>query len=138
MIVSTVSGRIRIRSNILKAKKRALRIEETVKVYPGVNEVRTNPSAGSITVMYAPDEVDETELEAFIEQSCSQQKPHRSKTSDLARQVNRISKVGMISSLATSVALAYTGPKKLHIATGQAFVVFAGLHMLKHRKTLFR
>ncbi len=138
MIVSTVAGRIRIRSNILKAKKRAQRVEQAVSEYPGVSEIRINPSAGSITVLYSPDQVDEHDLEEFIERSCALQRPQRKNGSTLARQVNLVTKAGMVSSLATSVALAYTGPKKLHIATGKAFMVFAGLHMLKHYKTLLR
>lgn len=139
MIVSTVSGRIRVRSNRLKSKKTAEQIRRQAVQLDGVTEVRINPAAGSLVVGYDTRAVDTVELEDRLEALClppaARPKSGRGRAS---RHLNRATKVGMMATLATSLAYGYLGKKKAHIGFGTAFVAFAGMHMLRYQSTLVR
>lgn len=139
MILSATSGRIRIRSPFLKARTLANTAKQCIEDYPGVTEVRSILQTGSIVVRYDTEKVDEQALEAHIERVCTPKKRPKSKQQKtLTKQLNRATKIGMVGSLASSLALGFMGKKKPHIYTGTAFVAFAGLHMAKHYKTLIR
>ena len=139
MIVSTVSGRIRIRSNRLKSKKIASKVLREVEALEGVSDVRINPAAGSLVVNYDTRAVETLELEDRLEALCMPPKPATNGTKKtISRYANRATKVGMATTLATSLAYAYLGNKKAHIRFGKAFVVFAGLHILRYQSTLLR
>ena len=56
----------------------------------------------------------------------------------ISRHLNRATKVGMMATLATSLACGYAGRKKAHIGFGTAFVALAGMHMLRYQATLVR
>ena len=139
MIVSTVSGRIRIRSNRLKSQKIANKILREAEVLEGVTDVRTNPAAGSLVVSYDTRAVDTVELEDKLEALCMPPKPVVNGTNKtISHYANKATKVGMATTLATSLVYGYLGNKKAHIRFGKAFVVFAGLHMLRYQSTLLR
>jgi hypothetical protein len=139
MIVSTVAGRIRIRSNRLKSSKIAAKIEQRAKQLDGVTDVRINPAAGSLVASYDVLTVETEMLEDALEALCLPPKPANNGTrKTVSRYVNRATKAGMIATLATSLTYAYLGKKKAHIRYGQAFVALVGLHMLRHRSTLLR
>lgn len=105
----------------------------------GVNSARVNPAAGSLVVTYDAAAHDGEALEKKLEDVCLRAGrdavPVRR---DLQAQLNRVTKVGMIATLGTSLAYGYAGKKKPHIAFGSAFLVFAGLHMLRYRARLLR
>jgi copper chaperone CopZ len=139
MIVSTVSGRIRVRANRLKSNKIAEKILARAEQLEGVTGARVNPAAGSIVVSYDTRAVDADILEDQLEALCRPPKPaNNGKKKTVGRYVNQATKVGMMTTLATSLAYGYLGNKKAHIRFGQAFVAFAGLHMLRHQSTLLR
>ena len=139
MIVSTVSGRIRIRSNRLKSKKIASKVLREAEALEGVSDVRINPAAGSLVVNYDTRAVETLELEDRLEALCMPPKPKTNGArKTISRYANKATKVGMATTLATSLAYAYLGNKKAHIRFGKAFVVFAGLHILRYQSTLLR
>lgn len=139
MIVSTVAGRIRVRSNRLKSKKNAERVRERASALAGVMDVRVNPAAGSLVVSYDAAQVDALVLEEQLEALCAAGSGIPLTISgDLSRHLNQATKLGMMATLGTSLALGFAGRKKAHIGFGAAFVAFAGMHMLRYQKTLVR
>ena len=139
MIVSTVSGRIRIRSKRLKSRKTADQVAQEAGALEGVSDVRVNPAAGSLVVSYDTRAVDTIALEDRLEALCMRPRSTAGGArKTLGRYANRATKLGMATTLTTSLAYAYLGNKKAHIRFGEAFVVFAGLHMLRYQSTLLR
>jgi copper chaperone CopZ len=139
MIVSTVAGRIRVRSNRLKIKKIAEQVRRQAEALDGVQEVRVNPAAGSIVVSYDTRQSDTDLLEERLERLClPPAKPAGNGRSTWSKRVNQATKIGMMTTLATSLAYGYLGKKKAHIRFGTAFVALAGMHMLRYQGTLLR
>jgi copper chaperone CopZ len=139
MIVSAVAGRIRVRSNLLKSREFAQNVQRRAEGLSGVNEVRVNPSAGSIVVSYDASRADIETLESELEALCFRpQSALRPRNADLSRQLNRATKIGMVTSLGTAVAMGFMGKKKAHIGFGTAFLALAGLHIWRNRRTLLR
>jgi copper chaperone CopZ len=139
MIVSTVAGRIRVRSRRLRSSGIADRVRRQVETMPGVSMVRVNTAAGCLVVGYDPQVVDTEGLEDRLEALCLPPPPARTgKPSTVSRQINRITKAGMVTTLGTSLVYGYLGRKKPHIGFGAAFLAFAGVHMLRYRGTLLR
>lgn len=103
---------------------------------PGVTGVRINPGAGSIIVNFDDSCIDCESLEDQLLDIC--QPPVVKPAFKGKRVINKVAKVGMMTTLATSLAYASVGKKRQHINYGKAFVVFAGMHMLGHAKALLR
>lgn len=139
MIVSAVAGRIRVRSNLLKAKDFARDVQQQAQCLPGVSEVRLNASAGSLVVSYDTGTADVEALENELEALCFRRPPVvRPANGELARQFNRATKIGMVTSLGTAVVLGFMGKKKAHIGFGTAFLALASLHIWRNQRTLLR
>lgn len=139
VIVSTLAGRIRLRNRRLRSTGFANRVRREASQIPGVASVRANSAAGCLVVGYDPASIDTEALEDQLEALCLAPAPSRTKaTSKLSRQVNRVTKAGMVTTLATSLAYGYLGRKKPHVRFGVAFVAFAGVHMLRYRGSLLR
>jgi cation transport ATPase len=140
MVVSTVAGRIRVRSNRLKSKKVADEVRQRAAKLDGVTQARVNPAAGSLVVTYDPGLVDTIELEDALEALCldTAAAPRKLVSRDVSRHLNRATKLGMMATLGTSLAYGFAGKKKPHIGFGAAFLAFAGMHMLRYQNTLVR
>lgn len=139
MIVSAVAGRIRIRSNTLKEKGFARDVQQQAEHLTGVSEVRVNSAAGSLVVSYDTRLADVEALEGALEALCFRRPAAlRPRNSELARQFNRATKIGMMTSLGTAVALGFMGRKKAHIGFGTAFLALASLHIWRNQRTLLR
>ncbi len=139
VIVSTIAGRIRVRSKRLKFHRVASNAQQEIASLNGVTGVRVNPEAGSLVVHYDTETVDTEELEDQIEGIC--EPPPRNAAGNgngTTNGLNRITKVGMMSTLTASVTYGVLGKKRPHIAYGATFLVFAGLHMLKYSNRLVR
>lgn len=139
MIVSTVTGRIRIRAPRLKARSSAKAIRRDAAGLPGVLDARVNSGAGCLVVRYDPEVVDTEFLEDRLEALCTasvRRVDGGGRT--MSRYLNRATKVGMMTTLATSLAYGYLGKKKPHVGFGTAFLAFAGMHMLRYRAGLIR
>lgn len=140
MIVSTVDGRLRVRANRLKSRKISNSVKERIEALPGVTGVRTNPGAASIVVHFHAEQVETDLLEDEIVKICTPTAngSNGNGKKQLSKRLNQASKVGMIATLATSLAYGFMGKKKPHIRYGTAFVALAGVHMLKHSRNLLR
>lgn len=67
--VHNVPGRLRIKSHSLKYKHKQCRAaQEMLSLIDGVEEVRANPSIGSITIIYDRDETTEKVLLQALEE----------------------------------------------------------------------
>lgn len=140
-VVSSLPGRIRIRDKALRSRARLAQVEAELKRVEGVVVVEPNAAAGSIVLHYAPDRTDpvrlESDIDALIDKALAlPQRP--AGTRSLRMQVNRYAKIGMMGSLATSLALAATGSKRWHAVTGGMFVACLGVHLGVHRRHLLR
>ena len=140
MIVSTVDGRLRVRANRLKSKKVSESVKNRIEALTGVTTVRTNPGAASVVVHFHAEQVDTDVLEEEIVTICTPatNSNDRNGKSQLSKRLNQASKIGMVGTLATSLAYGFMGKKKPHIRYGTAFLALAGMHMLKHSRTLLR
>jgi len=140
MIVSTLSGRARIRSRALRSPQTAARVAAEMATIPGVLDVRPNPGAGCLVVTFAPDRLDIELLEERSEGLCRgpDRAPRKNSSGGLSRQINRATKYGMLATLTTSLAYGYLGRKKAHIGFGAAFLVFAGAHLFRYQGSLMR
>lgn len=139
MIVSTVAGRIRVRSNRLKSARFAESVEKRLRGLEGIADVRTNPAAGSLIVSYDTQRIDTVELEDRLEHWCvPPSNGARNGGRGVSRHLNRATKIGMMATLGTSIAAGFLGNKKAHIGFGTAFVAFAGMHMFRYQGTLVR
>ncbi len=136
MIASAVPGRIRVRNPLFKSRQFLTETQEQVEQIEGVESVRSNLKSGSIIVLYDADAVDEMHMEQQVEEICFRRPRRVSKKPSVT--VARVSKIGMLSTLIPSLALAAAGKKKLHIYTGIAFLAFAGLHTTRYSKTLLK
>lgn len=138
MISSITDGRIRIKTNRLKNKRVSDSIKGKVEALNGVSAVRTNPGASSIVVHFNKNQVDIEQLENEIFELCSPPKANKKSKPKISRRVNQASKIGMMATLSASLVYGFMGKKKPHIYYGSAFVGLAGLHMLKHSKSLIK
>lgn len=139
MIVSTVEGRMRVRANRLKTKKIAESVQEKINTLPGVSSVRINPKACSIVVHFDASKVDSEDLEDQVVDFCTPRaNGEKNNGKTLSKRANQATKVGMMATLATSLAYGFMGNKKQHVLYGKVFVAFAGMHMLKHSSRLLR
>lgn len=139
-IVATVPGRIRVRDGGLRQPDRQDRLLGALKALPGVAACRGNPVAGSVVVHYDAGRVAAARMEALVEQAVDAELAQPRDKAAIAHRlrVNRIAKYGMLGSLAASLALAATGNKRWHAATGVVFVACLGVHLATHRRQLLR
>jgi hypothetical protein len=140
-IVSSLPGRIRVRDKALRNPACLARTESALGSLDGVVALEPNLAAGSIVLHYAPDKTDplrlESEVDALVDTALAA--PHRPPGARSPRmQVNRYAKIGMMGSLAASLALAAAGSKRWHAITGGLFVGCLGVHLGVHRRHLLR
>lgn len=139
MIISTTTGRVRIRAKVLRSGRVADRIAAQIGEVPGVVDARANSGAGCLVVTYEPDVLEPEALEDQLEAMCqAAERTPRSTSRGLSRQLNRATKYGMLATLTTSLAYGYLGRKKAHIRFGAAFLVFAGAHLFRYQNSLMR
>lgn len=139
-IVSSISGRIRLRDAGLRDPLRLERLNRSVKSFKGVLTVEANRGAGSLVVHYDPAQIDhgriEAQLEAMAGAELARPVPERRRITRV--QVNRYAKRGMLASLAVSLLLAATGQKRWHALSGAMFVACLMVHLATHRRHLVR
>ena len=139
-IVSSLPGRIRVRDRVLRNRARLDQLEVALRRIEAVTSLQSNPGAGSVVLYFDVAQADaaalEEEVDAAVDAALAAPLPKNKRS--LKMQVNRYAKVGMLGSLATSLALAATGQKKLHAVTGGLFVACLGVHLGVHRRSLLR
>jgi hypothetical protein len=138
--VSSVPGRLRIRDHALRNAWLCSQLTARLSGTDGVISLDTNSRAGSVTILYetrrAKAETIEAAVDALVAELRARQPERHGKSTQ--RRLNRAAKVGMIGSLTASMALAATGNKRWHAATGAIFLSCLGVHLAVHRRHLVR
>ena len=139
-IVSALPGRIRIRDRALRDRARLARIEETLVSLKGVHSLQSNPQAGSLVLHFDTSQLAVETLESAVDAAIDAElaRPRAPHRRSLKMQVNRGAKLGMLGSLAASLALAAAGKKRWHAVTGGLFVACLGIHLGVHRRSIPR
>ncbi|MCD2453681.1 hypothetical protein GO003_025205 [Methylicorpusculum oleiharenae] len=139
-IVSSIPGRIRVRDKRLRHQARLDQLEAELVTIDAIIELKANVVAGSVVINFDYDQTDteslENKIEAAVDAALDAPLAHQKRS--LKMRVNRYAKVGMLGSLATSLALAATGQKRGHAVAGGLFVACLGVHLTTHRKSLLR
>ncbi|MBK1673514.1 hypothetical protein CKO35_09395 [Ectothiorhodospira shaposhnikovii] len=156
-IVSSVPGRLRLKGELLRQETPRTRLERDLLTLDGVTDLRPNPRAGSLIVHYDRAGCTVPEMEARIRHLIGSAVPSPARSSkkpapdsgnrrrpgqrSLRMRVNRVSKIGMLTSLAASLAVTQVRPrgwKYWHASTGWMFVACLGIHLLVYRRHLLR
>ncbi|MBK1680891.1 HMA2 domain-containing protein [Rhodocyclus tenuis] len=137
-IVSATPGRIRIRDKGLRQSERLARLEATLGSLQGITECTGNRRAGSLLLRFDPTAVDMAALEAAIDAAVDAEFALTVGKHPLRRKLNRYAKIGMLGSMAATLAFAASGNKRLHTAAGTIFVGCMGVHMYTFRHHLLR
>ena len=139
-VVSATPGRIRIRDRHLRSTERLVALSDRLSAIDGVLGIRTNPRIGSLVLLFDPAQLDIEKLEVRIEDMVDALTKLDMPVVAKARrkQLNRYAKIGMLGSLAASLALVATGQKRGHALAGALFVAGLGVHLGIHRQHLLR
>ena len=141
-IVSSLAGRIRIRDRHLRDKTQLDKLANELLKIPAISELQCNPRTGSVVVHFDANIIDIATLETQIEAAVDKVLAAFLKSPQLSKkQVNRYSKIGMVGSLAVSLAFGLARKKRWrrwHIVGGYLFLANLGVHLIIYRKTLFR
>ncbi|WP_333874958.1 HMA2 domain-containing protein [Methylobacter sp.] len=139
-IVSSLPGRIRIRDRVLRNQRRLNQLEAELIQIEGITSLQSNPGAGSIILYFDAAQSDAEMMEAAVDAAVDNAlaTPLPAVDRSVKMRVNRYAKAGMLGSLATSLALAATGQKRLHAVTGGIFVACLGVHLSTHHRSLLR
>lgn len=139
-IVSLLKDRMRVRDHLLCLPQRMALAVRILEDTPGVTSLEANTKTGSILLHFDSNTLPSEQLESIVDKAVDQAAQYRvpPKSQTLKRQINRAAKIGMLSSLATSMALLVTGQKKGHAAAGGVFLACLGVHTAIHRKSLIR
>lgn len=143
-IASSIPGRIRIRLN---ASAELPRIAAALRQHSGVQRVRVNARAASLVAEYDISLLTQPTIEAFSlallapEQGDPPVRAEREAAPARRHwrlRANRYAKFGATGAMTISLAALLWRNKRLHTAAGVAALVFTGLHMYIHRRTLTR
>lgn len=143
-IASSIPGRIRLR---LDACVDLPRVAEALRQHPGVRTVRVNARAASLVAEYDSALAPQATIEAFsrtlIAPAQAPVPALQTTASTTSRRhwrlrANRYAKFGAMGAMTISLAALAWRNKRLHTGAGIAALLFAGLHMYIHRRTLTR
>ena len=100
----------------------------------------SKPATGSVIVHYNAAHFAPEAMETLVEQHVDAElaRPRSKFPPSTRMRINRAAKAGMLGSLAVSLALAATGNKRWHAASGLVFVACLGVHLTVHRRHLLR
>ncbi len=138
-VVSATPGRIRIRDRALRSPGRLAALEAALAEQEGILETSTNPRASSLVLYFDQRRIAVEALETLVDATLDRllATPVPAGKSR-RRQINRLAKIGMLGSLATSLALVATGQKRGHAIAGALFVAGLGVHLSIYRHSIFR
>lgn len=138
-VVSATPGRIRIHDRALRNPGRLADLEAALGEHEGILETSANPRAGSLVLHFDPRRLAVEKLEILVDATLDRLLATSAPTgTSRRRKVNRLAKIGMLGSLATSFALLATGQKRGHAIAGALFVAGLGVHLGMHRHGIFR
>ena len=141
-IVSSLPGRIRIRDKCLRDQSRLNALRKELLKITAITELQGNVRTGSVVVIFDPNTIEiaalETKMDMAVDKVLAQALTPPLLTK---KRINRYSKIGMMGSLAASLAFAAARRKRWrhwHALTGYLFVANLAAHLIIYRKTLFR
>lgn len=139
-VASSIPGRIRVRDTALRQPDRLARLHAALQAVDGVHDVESKLAAGSVIVRYNAARFAPEAMETLVEQHVDAElaRPRGKFPPSVRMRINRAAKAGMLGSLAVSLALAATGNKRWHAASGLVFVACLGVHLTVHRRHLLR
>lgn len=144
-VVSSIDGRLRVRSPRLRDPATLEKMRRTVVAWQAVRDVEVNVRTGSLLASYDAKRCGRSDFEARMEVALGKlpgaatEKKSISAFSGSARvRANRWAKRGMLASLGVSLALAAWGSKRWHVLSGVAFLHALGVHLWVHRRHLTR
>lgn len=154
-LVSALPGRMRLRHPLLRRPGHNRDLAERLAALDGLRVAESSTTAGSLLVLYDPACVDRAVAEAHATASAAAvlgtthaaPEPAESPApapqtggqggQSLTRRVNRAAKIGMMGSMAATLAALGVG-KRVHAGAGAAFVAMMLVHMAIQRKRLFQ
>lgn len=138
-ITSRLPGRLRLRSQDLRRKRRNETLCQELRGWDGVVSVEGNPNTGGVLLCYDAGQVDPAVMEARILECLGEKSAAavENEAGQILWRMNRYAKLGMMGSL-TGTLLALAVGKKLHAALGAAHLAFLLVHVANHRKKLLK
>lgn len=150
-IASAVPGRIRVRHPLLRRTDRFQEALSRLEALDAIRVTESNPAVGSVLLSYDPAVVPPDDARSQVEALLSavlhpaeappvpdapvaESKPA---APELKWRINRAAKVGMMGSMAATLAALGVG-KRVHAGFGTLFVAFMLVHMTVQRKRLFQ
>lgn len=141
-IVSSLPGRIRVRDKRLRDQARLNELKKGLSKIAAITELQGDARTGSVVVNFDPSAIEIAALETKIDSAVDKVLAEPLTPPLLTKKrINRYSKIGMVGSLAASLALAAARRKRWrhwHALTGYLFVANLGVHLIIYRKSLFR
>ena len=142
-IVSAVPGRLRIKDDRFSEQTAAQAFVAHLQQAAGANVIiatRINPQASSVIVNYDAERIVADDMQRQVRALLVIPSPLRHKPRGKRRsrrlRINRVAKIGALTSLAASLAFAAAGSKRLHIITGMVFLACLSAHLAVFRRTL--
>jgi hypothetical protein len=152
VIVSSIRGRVRLRSN--KFKNPSLPLED-IRSYPGVELVEHNPKTGSVLIKFdhkvlTPDKagellnkLDPSALQTYREYLAIQEEEANSKNLKKGSIVSSLFEdsawndtIGLSFALLSLIISGFVGTKKIHTMIGLFFVELVVKHIWRYRSRI--
>lgn len=150
-IASAVPGRIRLRHPALRRAECHRALVERVTALDGLRVAEANAAVGSLLVLYDPAGLAAPAAEAAVAAVAADvlgtqeppgdapapAAPPRPIRGSSTWSVNRVAKIGMLTSMTATLA-ALTVGRRLHAGAGVVFLAFMLVHIAQHRRRLFQ
>lgn len=145
-LASRLPGRLRVRHPAMKDPAVCRRLADEIAGWDGVVSSEGNPVTGGLLLIYDPALAVPADMEARVSALVSREcgvmdaagRPSAGVSPSFGRtlrQLNRPAKIGMLGSLALSLA-ALPVNRRLHAAAGVFYLGLLSLHLARHRGKL--
>jgi len=149
-VASHCPGRLRLRDRAWRGAPTLAAIAQAANSADGVLDVVVSDRVGSVLIHYDPDRLAPAALEARLAPLLGPAVPEGGAAArpaaaparafawpTVSPAANRASKIAMTASMALSLAALGVG-KRLHAAAGGLSLAFLAVHLLHHRRKLWR
>lgn len=135
---SSLPGRIRIRDKRLRNASLLTQLEDELRQMSALQHIEGNSVAGSIIIRYDPAKASQDDVESTVDAKFEAFLASQAPVHATRKQLNRYTKIGMLGSLGTSLALVAAGSKRGHAVAGGLFLAALALHLNTHRRQILR